>query len=520
MLENSFKVALYIRVSTDRQAREGDSLEEQESELRKFCEYKGYLIHKVFVERGRSGGTTNRPEYQTLIKVVKAKKIQAVVVKKLDRLSRSLMDFETFILLLQEKNIEFISLKESFDTTTAMGKAMLRVALVFAQLEREQTAERISDVMDYRAAKGLYNGSIAPFGYTNVDKQLVPYEHELLTVNLIFDRFLEIKSTTEVAKLLNETGVKYRQKPWSNTFIQKILQNPVYKGYRRWKGKEFKGVHQPIISETKFGVVQEIFHKRKFLGSKNKSGAILQKLLVCGDCKSPMTPSYAVNRSKSRYYYYRCTSTNRSEQGRIKCKFKYVPFIHIEPQLIDILNSLSKEDFFHSIDAKIQAHNAKVQFTIKNQKTTVEVLQDQLNIVRKKKDDYLDSLISSRFLSSERSKINKRIEALEKEESQSKANIYKLELDISQKADEFINLTDLKKDLLKFRTVSESYDPTQLKDHLTQSIKVITYHPEKLSVQFHLLPWPVDFPITAQVESRNMPISEQNMIDTKKKGSD
>lgn len=134
MSETKFVVDLYIRVSTDRQVREGDSLEEQESELKKFCEFRGFHIHQIYIEKGKSGGNTNRPEYQKLIKDIEFRKVNAVVVKKLDRLSRSLLDFENLMTMMQSNEVEFISIKESFDTTTAMGKAMLRVALVFAQL--------------------------------------------------------------------------------------------------------------------------------------------------------------------------------------------------------------------------------------------------------------------------------------------------------------------------------------------------------------------------------------------------
>ena len=165
-----FRVALYIRVSTERQANEGDSLEEQETELKKYCDFRKFSIHQLYIERGKSGGNTNRPEYQKLIKEIQSRKINAVVVKKLDRLSRSLLDFEQLMRLMNENDVEFISIKENFDTTTAMGKAMLRVALVFAQLEREQTSERLSDVMNYRATQGLFNGGFRPFGYAIVEK--------------------------------------------------------------------------------------------------------------------------------------------------------------------------------------------------------------------------------------------------------------------------------------------------------------------------------------------------------------
>src|SRR6185436_2589283 len=176
--KTKFKVSLYIRVSTGRQASEGDSLEEQEKELKKFCEYKNYLIHKTHIEPGKSAKDTNRPEYQKLLEDVKAKRINAVIVKKLDRLSRSLLDFEDFMLTAQNHGVEFISIKENFDTTGAMGKAMLRVALVFAQLEREQTSERVKDVLAFRAENGQHNGGKPAYGYDAVNKELVPHKQE------------------------------------------------------------------------------------------------------------------------------------------------------------------------------------------------------------------------------------------------------------------------------------------------------------------------------------------------------
>ena len=137
---------LYIRVSTDRQVEEGDSLEEQESELKKYCDFRRFKIQNIYIERGKSGGNTNRPEYQKLVKDIKTKKINTLIVKKIDRLSRSLLDFEELMATMNTHGVEFVSIRESFDTTNAIGKAMLRIVLVFAQLEREQTSERLRDV--------------------------------------------------------------------------------------------------------------------------------------------------------------------------------------------------------------------------------------------------------------------------------------------------------------------------------------------------------------------------------------
>jgi DNA invertase Pin-like site-specific DNA recombinase len=229
----SVVVGLYLRVSTGHQV-EGESLEEQESELRKYCAYRGFKIHQVYIKRGKSGGNTNRPEYQALVRDIESKKLSAIIVKKLDRLSRSLLDFESLMVLLQRRNVDFISLREQFDTTNAMGKAMLRIALVFAQLEREQTSERISDVMIHRASKGLYNGGVTPFGYVCVNKEWQPDKKEKPILDFIFKTFIQTRSTVATTAILNRDGITNRRgQMWDCRRILDILKNPVYIGSRR-----------------------------------------------------------------------------------------------------------------------------------------------------------------------------------------------------------------------------------------------------------------------------------------------
>jgi len=486
-------IDLYIRVSTDRQAKEGDSLEEQESELKKFCDYRNFKIHKVLIERGKSGGNTNRPEYQTLVADVKAQKINAVVVKKIDRLSRSLLDFEDFMKLLQEKNIEFISIRESFDTTTALGKAMLRIALVFAQLEREQTSERLIDVLSYRASQGLYNGGIRPYGYTNVNKELVPYPKERQIVEIIFEQFLKNKSTTETARFLNETGYRNRSNDlWDCRRIQHILQNITYVGKVKWHEDIYQGIHQPIISERIFSEISLIFDQRKYFKEPGKTKAILQKLLFCGYCGSPMSPSHSLNKIRIKYYYYRCTKTNKREKGKITCKFKYTPFKEIENRVTRLLISLADEYHFKPIELQIKKHNEvieKAKDEISLSLTNLKTAQENL---AQKKERYLDNLISSQFLSSERKLISDKIASLELEEKQISGQIYKLEFELTKKSDDLINLTDFKKLIIHFKANYEIYNQTQLKEFLSANIKEIIYYPDKLGIQFRNLPWKLE----------------------------
>ncbi len=485
-----FRVALYIRVSTERQANEGDSLEDQENDLKKYCDFRNFAINNIYVERGKSGGNTNRPEYQKLIKDIKQKKINAVVVKKLDRLSRSLLDFENLMHLMNENEVEFISIKENFDTTTAMGKAMLRVALVFAQLEREQTSERIIDVMGYRASLGLNNGGVRPLGYTSINKELVPYKKETQIIELLFNKFMEIKSTVAVAKYINSLGYRDRANSlFDNRQIENILKNPVYIGKVRWKDNIYQGIHQPLITEKMFQQTQEIFEQRKTIKGNNKTNAILQKILFCGCCNSPMTPNYSFNRNRTKYYYYRCTSTKSTGRDTSLCKIRQIAFEKVETQVLNILLSLSQEQEFKGMENKILKYNQGIEKVKQDSEKIIIQLQSKLENIMDKKEKYLDSLISSQYLSKERELINTRITELELSEKQLKAEIFKSQFELNRKEEEKIKLTQFKKQLISFRTDHESLDTDALKVHIISLVTDIVYHPDKLIVQFKSLPW-------------------------------
>ncbi len=514
-MEEKFKVSLYIRVSTGRQASEGDSLEEQEKELKKFCEYKNYLIHKIHIERGRSAKDTNRPEYQNLLSDVQAKRINAVVVKKLDRLSRSLLDFEDFMLTAQKHEVEFISLKESFDTTGAMGKAMLRVALVFAQLEREQNSERVKDVMTFRAENGYHNGGKPAYGYDSINKELVPHRQEKKILELIFNKFIETKSTMDVARMLNDAGYRNRHNQlWDCRKILHTLKNPLYIGQVTWNDKQYQGVHQPLITEKVFNQVQTIFERkgRNFFAHTH-TRAMLKGLLICGDCRAVMTTSHALNRKKQKYFYYRCTSTtNRPGKDSKICNFKYVGFKIVETRFIQLLLSLGTEEKFKPIENKILKYNHEIEKETQKIKSEITTLQNKLETIKTNKDRYLDSLISNKFLSLERKKINNKLEELEQEEKQAKTQLYQQEFAQNQKMGELIPTTEFKEALITLRRDYDAFSEEQLQNYLTQHIKEVVYFPEKLTLQFRQLPWELEFADPAATSSTPDKSAKQQVL--------
>ena len=489
------RVALYIRVSTERQANEGDSLEEQESELRKYCDFRKFEIHNIYIERGKSGGNTKRPEYQKLVKDIQQRKIKAVVVKKLDRLSRSLLDFENLMRLMNENDVEFISIKENFDTTTAMGKAMLRVALVFAQLEREQTSERLSDVMNFRATQGLFNGGFRPYGYSIVEKELVPYPKEKEQVEFIFDKFLDNHSTTLTAKALNHIGYRNRKGDlWDKRQIQRVLQNPVYIGQIRWNRQCYTGVHLPLVSEKQFKTAQLLFNQTH-IAIDSVTKALAQRLLRCGDCGSPMTPSHSLNRLKIKYFYYRCTSTQSSEKGTSTCSVKYINQKRMDYALIQGLLSLTQAQGLTPVENQILKHNLAIEKDVQSIQEDLRLQEAQLQQLETRKDKFFDSLISGQFNAKERDQIQQQIDTMQLKEKQQKAYIAKLTFDLTQKQEEAIDISRFKEMLIHYKADHEQFSLKEHKAFLFQHLSKIVYHKTHLELQFKVLPWTISLPL-------------------------
>lgn len=489
MTQEKFVVDLYIRVSTDRQVREGDSLEEQENELKKFCDYRNYHIHKTYIERGRSGGNTNRPEYQKLIKDIQSKKVNAVVVKKLDRLSRSLLDFEQLVGILQDNEVEFISLRENFDTTTAMGKAMLRVALVFAQLEREQTSERVKDVFSFRAEQGLFNGGVCPYGYDAVSKELIPNKQEKKVVEFMFNIFLKTKATSLVEQELNSMGFRNRKgRLWDRRHIDMVLKRPIYKGYIQWSGDTFKGIHQPLVSESKFDQVQQIFEERKTMGSRNKVKGLLKGLLICAKCHNYLSPNYTKKKNGSIYEYYRCASTfNR--KSHLKCEGQYRPLKEVHELVIDFLLSYTTEIQLEKVQNQLDYHNSRIQKDLDLMDANIAKSQVQFETIKQKKEHYLDSLVTGEFSQKERSFINDKIDEFSLSEKQLETDIYRQTFQRTELNENMVNVDPFKEAILKFKLNHTSMSENELQVWLKDNIDQIILNQKHIKMSVKKLPF-------------------------------
>lgn len=241
------KAALYIRVSTHYQI-DKDSLPFQRNELINYAKYAlGIDDYAIFEDAGYSGKNTDRPAYQDMMRRIRAKEFSHLCVWKIDRISRNLLDFAAMYDELKKFNCTFVSKNEQFDTSSAIGEAMLRIILVFAELERKLTAERVTSIMYSRANKGLWNGAPIPLGYKWDAKGKYPVidEDTAVVVRYIYDQYEKIHSTMKLSDKLNRENIKSaRGGEWTGTTVKGILRNPFYKGTYRYKLQNADRAHQ------------------------------------------------------------------------------------------------------------------------------------------------------------------------------------------------------------------------------------------------------------------------------------
>jgi|SRR3989344_5945566 len=250
--------AIYIRVSTEEQAKQGASLGAQQEALENYTKALGYELFKLYKDEGKSAkDIKHRPAMTELLKDAEAKKFQAIFIYKLDRFSRSLMDLLQTIEKLKEWGVDFVSLQDRIETTSANGKLMFHIISAFAEFERNVTSERTIFTM----AKKARDGSAitrAPWGYKFENKKLVPGEHSY-QVQEIFQDFLN--QNISLTKLAKKYG-------FSVNGLKKILMNQTYLGKVKFGGQLHQGTHQQLISSTLFNHVQ---NKLESLGIGHKS---------------------------------------------------------------------------------------------------------------------------------------------------------------------------------------------------------------------------------------------------------
>jgi site-specific DNA recombinase len=263
-------------------------------------------IREPYDDGGFSGGTLERPGLKRLIQDVEAGLIDVIVVYKIDRLSRSLMDFARLVEIFDRNQVTFVSVTQSFNTTTSMGRLTLNILLSFAQFEREVIGERIRDKVAASRKRGMWMGGYVPLGYDVRDRKLVINEAEAATVRMIFERFVAIGSATTLAKALAVDGVlNKRGKLIDKGFLYKLINNRVYLGEAVHKGTAWPGEHEAIIDRELWDKVRSILQESPRLRAKNtrRQMPALLKGIIFTATGAAMTPT-ATKKGTRLYRYY------------------------------------------------------------------------------------------------------------------------------------------------------------------------------------------------------------------------
>ncbi len=247
MTENKKRVAIYSRVSTEEQAKEGLSVEAQIDKCKSFCSARDWKIFKIYKDAGFSAGTMNRPALELLLRDADEKKFDIILVYKIDRFSRKLKDLIMVLDKLKEKEINFTSVTEQIDTTNVMGEAFFQIIGVFAQLERGMVKERVELAFDRKIKFGeaLFR---APFGYVYSNKKLIPDLENSKKLREIFEMWAQDIDYKEISK-------KFNIPP---STLYQIIKNKVYLGKIKYRGEIYKGKHKPLIDEELFNKANKI----------------------------------------------------------------------------------------------------------------------------------------------------------------------------------------------------------------------------------------------------------------------
>lgn len=401
MYDNIKKIAgLYIRVSTEDQAREGFSLPEQEKRLRAMCEFKGYEVYDVYKDAGISAKTGNkRPDFERLLQDIKDKKVNTIVVLKLDRLTRSVSDWEKILTFLEENEAFLDCANDDINTTNANGKMISRILTSVSQQEIERTSERTKIGL----AGAIKVGHIphqAPLGYKRVDKTLIPDVATKDVVIRIFEMYHNGLSYKKISNILNEEQVLNKTN-WRDSTVVGILQNEIYKGdfvhgKRTKHPTYYSDVVEPIISKELWEECQVQKKKNSRSYQRTLNYLFLQKL-KCPKCGRILGGKATTKKNGNSYFYYYCNDCKLTIKESVVEKF-------ISDFIDDIVDydSVVNQFFLPMIKEKIENPKEEIEEEIKKQKDKFKRIREayinevftleEYNLERKKVESILEEL--------------------------------------------------------------------------------------------------------------------------------
>jgi site-specific DNA recombinase len=382
----TFRCAIYTRKSSEEGLEQDfNSLQAQREACEAFVasqKHEGWkVLPKPYDDGGYSGGSMERPALKQLLDDIKAKRVDIVVVYKVDRLTRSLADFAKIVEIFDAEGVSFVSVTQQFNTTTSMGRLTLNVLLSFAQFEREVTGERIRDKFAASKKKGMWMGGFVPLGYRAKERTLVIHDGEAEIIRTIFALYRKTGSVFKVEEELEKrkiirpmsaaitTGRSYGGRPFYRSEIYRLLANPIYVGEIHHRGHHYEGQHPPIIDREAWNDVQKRLaenapRRRMKLTSK---GSHLLTGLIYDEQGNRFTPTYAVKNGKRyRYYLQQRTKNFKDESLRSTQSPWRIAAIEIERMVVEQLTNRFEDPHW------LQKYCIPANADIVNQKTVFE----------------------------------------------------------------------------------------------------------------------------------------------------
>lgn len=381
-----FRVAIYTRKSTVKGLdKEDNTLQFQREACADFIKSKrafGWTVEPTeYNDGGFTGANTDRPALQQLLADAKAGKFEAIAVYKVDRISRSVRDLVSLVEEFQTLGIEFVSVSQSFDTSTPIGRLLLNILGSFGQFERETIVERVRDKIGSARRKGKYVGGAPILGYDIApQKGLVINETEASAVRDIFDRYLKLKSVAALLETLQSGGFRTKQwttktgktiggQPVNRKYLIKLLRNPIYRGLVSYQGELFEGEHDGIIEPELFARVQATLDRTNHVESsahRTQRDSILRGLLSCAFAARAMGFTHTAKADR-KYFYYVCREHHQF--GRCRCNGSRIAASRIEQEVIAELRALvTDESQLQHLVERFRAEHLRIERTIREQR--------------------------------------------------------------------------------------------------------------------------------------------------------
>ncbi|NRA37365.1 MAG: recombinase family protein [Planctomycetes bacterium] len=361
IIKSKIRCAIYTRKSVEEGLeQEFNTLDAQRECAENFIasqKAEGWeIVSERYDDGGFTGSNIERPAMQRLLHDIESERIDCVVVYKVDRLSRSLLDFATLLGGFDEHNVDFVSVTQQFNTATSMGRLILNILLSFAQFERDMISERTRDKMAGMRRKGKWTGGKPIIGY-DIDyerKRLVVNADEAQTVSRIYKRYHQTYSPLLIAEELNADNIttksltsqagKHRPgHTWDSKDVYRVLKNRLYRGDLVFKGEIYEGDHAPIITAAEWERAQDHMKQHKPKNTKAirvQDLGFLHGLIECGGCGRPMVATHST-KNKVKYRYYRCSKA--AKKGVVACDMGPVPAGDLEQNVCNYLKKIFQD---------------------------------------------------------------------------------------------------------------------------------------------------------------------------------